>query len=445
MNQLKHTISLILFFLIIFSCNTEGNKKQKVVLSFESEVIEMTDEEYPDNNDKESRCEDWQEYKHHKVTIERLDSTNFRISFIPSNKNSDTLILHNVNLLEWIPTIPNYLEDNYLKNIGIINAEWNRHQVKFSEGEFYSSKFAKEGRKTTRVDLARNCLNSYLWEIISYAKEDEIEKPLYHGWFEFPRSFYEELFNEVNKGKLTFEDYKDYLINWKDPESKIVNLESLRKVENVKEVSFNNLNKEFYPLTGARKSKFKNIVYPKNPTSINDFLNDSTSFATFLYPGYYSSSDPRSTTLSKLRNPKKVTIREVISNNANEDKCIEIDVTFAQSIDTNKLTRIVIGGVKLDQIPQLALNDYNNGFKMPMGIGNHAFYETAKYAQKHSSKTNPYYAFILDDEGKWIDSHFFGIDGPIFHFDEKEPNLLHFWLLSFERHAMVTHLTFKLN
>lgn len=441
---IRFIITVVFAGAVLTACkeNTNNNQGAKEIFH-ETSMKEMTDEEYPDNNDIESRCKDWEQYKHHKVSVKRNDSTDFTITFLPSNEHSDTISIHDINLLEWIPTIPDYLEDDYLKSIGIINAEWNRQQVKFVEKEFYISKHTEEGKKTVRVDLARNCLNSYLWELITYAKEGEQQKPLYHGWFEFPRAFYEELFDEVNNGKLTFSEYKDYLINYKDPASEEVNFEALRTVKLAKQVDFKNLNHEFYPLTGARKSKYKNIVYPKNPKSINDFLNDTTAFSTFLYPGYYSTSDPRATTLSKLRHPKKVEVKQTISNNKTKDECLELDITFARSSDTTEHTRVVIGGIKINEIPQLALNDYNKGFKMPMGIGNHGFYEKAEYAQSHSTKDNPYYAVILDSDGKWIDSHFFGVDGPILHFDQDNPKLIHFWLLSFERHAMVTHLTFE--
>ena len=92
----------------------------------------------------------------------------------------------------------------------------------------------------------------------------------------------------------------------------------------------------------------------------------------------------------------------------------------------------------------MPIEDYNKGFKYPMGIGNHPFYEGLESVQANLTQNSPYYAFILDPEGQWVDSHFFGVDGPILHLDEDNPNLLHFWLLSFERHAMVTHLTFEL-
>ncbi|MCT4582119.1 MAG: hypothetical protein N4A35_11945 [Flavobacteriales bacterium] len=438
-------VFIIVFITILLIGCQEETVEYNQELVYEASMKEMTDEEYPDNNDIESRCADWERYKHHQIKVQRIDTTNFTLTFYPSNKHSDTITIENINLLEWIPTIPDYLVDDYLKRIGIINAEWNRQQVQFVGDEFDISKHTTEGKKTVRVDLARNCLNSYLWELITYAQEGEQQKPLYHGWFEFPRAFYEELFDEVNKGKLTFDEYKDYLINYQDLVSKEVNFKALRTINSSKEVAFVNLNHEFYPLTGARKSKFKNIVYPKAPKAINDFLNDTTSFSTFLYPGYYSTADPRSTTLSKLRFPKKVVVRAVTSNNKTQDQCLEFEISFSRGTDTTQITRVVIGGVQKAAIPQLATQDYNKGFKMPMGIGNHGFYEKAEYAQKHSTKNNPYYAVIVNKEGKWLDSHFFGVDGPLLHFDESDPELLHFWLLSFERHAMVTHLTFKIN
>jgi hypothetical protein len=96
-------------------------------------------------------------------------------------------------------------------------------------------------------------------------------------------------------------------------------------------------------------------------------------------------------------------------------------------------------------LKQLDLMDYNGGFKMPMGIGNHPFYEKQDKAQENTSKENPYYGFVIDSEGKWVDSHFLGVDGPLFHMDIDNQDVLHYWMMSFERHAMVAHLTFNLN
>ena len=80
-----------------------------------------------------------------------------------------------------------------------------------------------------------------------------------------------------------------------------------------------------------------------------------------------------------------------------------------------------------------------------MGIGNHPFYEDCNSHCQLSSKENPYFGVLLDNEGNWLDSHAVGIDGPLLHLDKNNPNILHVWLLSFERHALVGHYEIYLN
>lgn len=440
-------IQIGLFAIVMMGC---ADVQQDVVQVSEkqisqSEVRELSDKEYPDNNDIESRSEKWNKFHHRIIQFNRIGENDFTVILLPSNEYSDTLFIENVKLLNWIPTIPAYAaQDPYLEKIGIINAEWNRQQVRLDEGDFRMSKNNEEGKITNRVDLARNCLNAYAWEIITYTEEEGKQKSMYHGWFDFPKEMYRELFDEVNQGILTFEEYKDYLENYTDPLQEEIDFSRIRKVLSEVEVAFNDFRKEFYPQTGARKSKYKNIVYPKNPKTIEEMLNDSTAYSTFQWPGWYDTKDPRTTTLSMLGVPKKVMVREIISNNPTNDTCFEFDITFARNTDSIYLSRIVIGGVKKSDLKQLALNDYNNGYKMPMGIGNHPFYEKDEIAESYTSRDSPYYAFVLNSEGKWVDSHFFGVDGPLLHLDETDPRLLHFWLLSFERHAMVSHLTFSI-
>jgi hypothetical protein len=76
---------------------------------------------------------------------------------------------------------------------------------------------------------------------------------------------------------------------------------------------------------------------------------------------------------------------------------------------------------------------------MPMGISNHSFYNSYSDLLKYSSKQEPYFAFLLDKDGNWLDSHDVGIDGPLFWLDEKDPTKLHLMILSFERHSFVGH------
>ncbi len=424
----------------LFSCKNATYKM------YSTEIKELTDKQYPDNNDIDVRSDLWDKYSHLNFEIKRNSQHDFTIIITPENQYSDSIILTGINILSWIPTVPKHVaKDDYLKSIGIINAEWNRQQVKIKNAHFKACGKNEEKDKIVRVDLARNCLNAYAWEIITFTKENNKIKPLYHGWFDFPKELYRNLFDEVNKGILTFEEYREHLENYKDPEKKQINFEVLRTEKRSFTPEFTDYRLAFYPMTGARKTKYKNIVCPQNPERIEDMLNDSTRYSTFQWPGFYDTKDPRSTTLSMLGIPKKVIVKETTSKNEQQDRCFEFDISYARNTDTNYITRVVIGGIKKSQLKQLDQNNYNKGLKMPMGIGNHGFYEAIDYAQTHSSSTSPYYGFIVDDQGKWVDSHFFGVDGPLLHLDKDNPNILHFWLLSFERHAMVCHLTFPIS
>lgn len=57
---------------------------------------------------------------------------------------------------------------------------------------------------------------------------------------------------------------------------------------------------------------------------------------------------------------------------------------------------------------------------------------------------SPYYAILPNLQSRWPDSHKVGIDGPLMHLDEEDPSLLHLWILSFERHALIRHYGAKL-
>ena len=103
-----------------------------------------------------------------------------------------------------------------------------------------------------------------------------------------------------------------------------------------------------------------------------------------------------------------------------------------------------MGGLKKELIPILNIKEAKDGFQMPMGIANHSFYESYKFMLNNPSKQNPYYALLLNEEEKFIDSHEIGIDGPLLHWDQNNKDLLHVWILSFERHAFVGHYTLQL-
>ena len=227
-----------------------------------------------------------------------------------------------------------------------------------------------------------------------------------------------------------------------DPENKTLDLKQLRTVQSEKEISFKNKNEYYFPIQGERKKKAINIIVPKVHTSINNFLNDSTQFATFSPPGFYNTADPRTTELGRLNNPFKIIYAETESKNTSNSAGFELTVFYNDTIK-NRKTALVIGGLNKQNIPTLTIEEVNKAFQMPMGISNHSFYESYEKMVATPSKENPYYAFLFNSNNQWIDSHKVGIDGPVLHFDHQ--GNLHLWVLAFERHAFVGHYVLNLN
>ncbi|MFK7970534.1 MAG: hypothetical protein AB8F95_09210, partial [Bacteroidia bacterium] len=377
-------------------------------------------------------------FSHQKVLFKKHEVTGvFDLLFTPGNDVSDTIKLPKVNLLEWMPTAPDHVKgDDYLEYLAIINQEWNRQQVRFYKEGFKSSGKSNHNITINRVDLARNCLNALLWEIIYYAEEDGKTSPIYHGWFSVPQALYADLF--YAKNNIPYEKYKEPLENWVDPELKSVNLRMLREVSSEESLHFYSSNDEFYPLQGERKKKYKNILAPAKPQSIGSFLNDSTKFATFSPPGLYTKRDPRSTQLGRFFSLDSAYMRKTVSKREAGGTFAELELVFSDQ-EENRITRIIVGGLTLKDLPELSTENVNQGFQMPMGIGNHTFYESYADCLANPTATSPYFGLTLDSQRNFLDSHALGIDGPLIYKDILNPNKIHFWLLSFERHALVGH------
>ena len=337
---------------------------------------------------------------------------------------------------EFIPAIPEgFKGDEYLSLITCVNQEWNRNQVQFDGSNFKST-----NPRIVRADVARNCLNAYLWEIILYVQEEGKTTPYAHGWFNFPKDLYATLFQEKNG--QPFSRYQSAMEEWIDPPNQPIQLQLLRRPLASLEVAWVDSSDAMYPIAGARQKKFKEIITPASFATMRDLQSDATTFATFTPPGFYNKKDPRQTELGRLKNLQHTQLFQMVSA-INGDTLHELQLLFQDEAGERK-TQLVFGGLDLTQFPVLASSEANKGWKTSMGFANHTFYE--KYAVQVATKTknNPYYGYLATGKGSWLDSHRIGIDGPIFHFSDPERKVLHLWLLSFERHALVGHYIFKL-
>jgi hypothetical protein len=415
----------LLLLLLLESCQDSQQNKHNLKLTELSEI------EYPDNPDI-GFCS--QEYKSDYFKTGSLialkEDFHFKLTLI--SKSGDSIIFNKINLNELIPTVPKFVRnDQYLSFLSIVNQEWNRNQVQFSQKHFQAN-----NSKIVRIDIARNCLNAYLWEVIVYVQENNKVLPVYHTWFDFPKDLYAELFKKKNK--IEINSFLPYLENWKNPKSQTVNLSKYLQKYKSRKSSFIDLSDEMYPLAGARLKKRKEIIFPVEFSSMRDLQSDSTLFATFSIPGFYNRKYPRKTELGRINKLLKVLVLE---NNSSQK--ILVEFTFLDK-EEKRTTKLFLGGINKDDLPTLKNSEANSGWKNSMGFGNHTFYE--KYEDHLKSKTSEsdYFAYLSDEKNAWLDSHQIGIDGPIIYLDAKDKNILHVWLLSFERHALVGHYQINL-
>lgn len=443
---MKSKICLALFSacLILVSCNnstveSSSMEGAKPSYSWVSPLQELDDSQYPDNPDIGRSHSKILEIKLDSIRFVQVTDSTFSITMITENGN-DTILFSPLSLMEFIPAIQNRFKTNeYLSQITVVNQEWNRNQVRFNSEHFTVTGSGLE--TITRIDIARNCLNTYLWEVAAYADENGKSKGYYHGWFSFPKELFANLFKERNGQE--FKKYAAVLEDWIDPENQQIALRELREVITENEVAFKNHNHEEYLKVGERDKKFQNIIYPKNTTLIQDFLTDSTLFATFTPPGFYNTKDPRKTELSRLASPDKIISRTVMTKSLSNDSLLEVEIIFNKN-DSLKLTTLILSGINLKDIPVLADDQVNKGWQSSMGFGNHTFYETYEHAQYCKVSTNPYFAYLTNENGMWIDSHKVGIDGPLLYLDKENNNILHVLILSFERHAIVGHYSYDI-
>jgi hypothetical protein len=52
---------------------------------------------------------------------------------------------------------------------------------------------------------------------------------------------------------------------------------------------------------------------------------------------------------------------------------------------------------------------------------------------------NPYFSFLLDEKGNWLDSHEVGMDGILLYRKEGNSAKIHAFILAFEQHSFVRH------
>ena len=403
------------------------------------EVTELPTFQYAD--DPSGRSPYYSEYEGRRLKLMQLDETHFDFVFEPLDDHLAKIVFKNVDVSLMTPNLPEYTkEDDGLRRVALTDREWNRQQVQFHIGTddvevTGGDGFEKENLKV--ASLARNCLNAGLWELLLFTKTETGKEMYYQGWFTFPMGQYKRLW-EQNTGLSYWEDYNFYRMeHWLNPEGNVVPVEKLRTV-----ISETEIDAKFDPDEPIRFSgeqiRKRRTVQASGVRTWGDVIEkrDSIDFAEFHPPGVYDAQRPWHNRYELVAKFQNATHRRVKSE-LNGEELDELELKFETA--DGKETRLYIGGLDLSKAPVLARDDYPKGIYFPMGIGTPAFYQDYQVLTENPPEDNPYYSFFLDGNDGWIDHHSMAIDGPVIHRDAENPDLIHLYLMSYERHLLVAH------
>lgn len=406
-------------------------------------IQEVSTADYPE--DPAARSVHYGQYNGRRLRLIQRDDRHFDFVFESDQDHTAEITLRNIDVSLMTPSVPPWCLDNDgLVRIALIDREWNRQQVWFDRDSQHIEVQGGDGfeqKRLYKVALAKNCLNAGLWEIILAVEETGTKRMYYQGWFTFPMGHYRRLI-EQNTG-LDYAKHWYQLEHWFDPAGTEIAMDQLRTVhhEDTVDVRFNPT--ESLIMSGEQLRK-RRTFNGTNLVSWGDVLsNESAEFATFVPPGRYSVAHPWGNEYWRLAKFERAIVRDVSTRAPNQRPLHELELVFRSK--DGKPQRFIVGGVDLQQLPQLPTSDYPRGLYMPMGIGVPPFYQEYNDLTSRPPDRSPYYSFLLDAKHRWIDHHKSAIDGPVLHRDAQNPNLLHVYLLSYERHSLVAHFEIQLD
>jgi hypothetical protein len=227
------------------------------------------------------------------------------------------------------------------------------------------------------------------------------------------------------------------LEHWVDPAGAPMNLSLLRKTISEREVATQFDPSERIFAAGEQLRK-KRTLLGQNTVAWKDYYPPrNIQFASFIPPGRYSVTRPWSNKYWMIDQFQKSTLREVRSPDS-EKKLHELELTF-QSTANKQVTRFLVSGFDLKTLPQLPVSEYPKGLYMPMGIGTPPFNQSYEDLKRNPPNKSTYVSLLLDDQDRWIDHHSFAIDGVVLHRDKTNADVIHAYLLSYERQTLIGH------
>lgn len=401
------------------------------------DVREYDNAEYPEDPALRSVC--YGKYRGRQLRLVKKDTTHFDFIFEPRHPHVARVVFRNVDVSLFVTALPDWTkEDSGLRRIALTDREWNRQQVSFERDSAHLEITDGDGLEQEHLysaELAKNCLNAGLWEVLLFEKQGPEKALYYQGWFTFPLGHYRDVF-ERNTG-LSYRNHWYYLEHWFDPAGTPVPMDKLREVLSEREVTAKFDATERLIIAGEQVRK-RRTVMAENVTTWGDFFDGRpVHFASFVAPGHYSVQHPWGNRYDTIDRFEKAILREIRSP-ATQVPLHELELVFSNQ-KNGGTSRFFVSGFDLARLPQLPTNDYPHGMYMPMGIGVPPFFQSYEELETHAPQLSPYVSVLVDDADRWIDHHSLAIDGPVLHRDEHDASVLHLYLLSYERHTLVAH------
>lgn len=435
--------SLILFIGLLGAGALWFNSRYKYDQEMEVKLKELSNIEYPANPAGLSK--NFQRYGNRELRVIQRDDTHFDFVLEPTNEKTAKIVIKNVDLSLLIPKAPEWTkQDENLELIAFVEREWNRQQISFpvdSEHIEVSGGDGFEKENLTEVALARNCINAGLWEVLLSFKEDDKKGLYYQGWFTLPMGHYKNVFEKINN--LSYWKHWWKLEHWQDPSGTVVKPNLLREVIDEREVTAKLPLDEEVIVSGEQVRKVRTTL-ASNLRTWGDFYSgkNEINFATFRPPGFYDPNKLHHSEYWRIGKFEKAILRDIKPVGVKKD-LQELELVFSDT-KTGEQNRLYFSGIDFKELPQLAIEDYPKGLYMPMGIGVGPFYQAYEELKKNPPYESPYFSVLLDSNDGWIDHHKVAVDGAAMHLDKDNPDLLHLYLLSYERNTLVGHLYINL-
>ncbi|MDZ8050966.1 MAG: hypothetical protein RMX68_023100 [Aulosira sp. ZfuVER01] len=435
--------SLVLFVALLSVGGVWFSSRYKFANKMAIKLQELSNAEYPANPALLSK--NFQRYSSRKLTIIKRDATHFDFVLEPTNTKTAKIVIKNVDLKLLVPKVPEWVKkDKDLELIAFVEREWNRQQVSFpanSENIEISGGDGFEKQNLYEIALSNNCLNAGFWEIALFTKEDGNKSLYYQTWFTFPIGHYKNIFEKINK--ISYWQYWWRLEHWQEPSDSIMRNNLLRNIIDQKEAPVNFPLDERIIASGEQSRKIRTTL-TKNLTTWRDFYSNKQEikFAAFQPPGFYNPDQIWNTQYWRIGKFEKAILKNIKPVN-NDTTLQEIELLFTDT-KTGEKNRLFISGINFKDLPSLAISDYAKGLTMPLGIGVPPFLQSYEELNKNHPDESPYFSFLLDSQDRWINHHQLGVDGSIMHLDKNNPNLLHLYLLSYERNTLIAHFLVNL-